>query len=455
MSFLPNGSNPATSSFTCNTCGVRFISADLQRQHMKTEWHRYNLKRKVAQLPSISSETFAEKILSSKLRKHDEQDNEDEYGFYVATRKKKNNSRKQSQRGLASIYNQRGRAITPSDTFRLAERSTSPAVSVASELSQFSLGDDHESFVEIEPIYTGSELNFTESAEATTDSDHESEDLISDEDSESEFSEADLVQETSDISCFYCGLNNHDVESNIKHMYKSHGLYIPERSFLVDVNGLLEYLGNAVSRFECLVCGFQGKSLVSIRQHLYSKGHCKLPYETKDEREQVAQYYDFMEEEAKEEKEEGETRDDNQIGNPIEKHVGFDVTECSPGATSNENDVSEQEKTPGINDNYTLVSIDSSGVELTTPIGSRLGHRSMHRYYRQNIPLALTVRDEGRRTQAVVDRRFAPGITWSQVTKQEKQSQRAEQIAKNDEIRKLKPKKANYQKHFRDEILGT
>lgn len=92
---------------------------------------------------------------------------------------------------------------------------------------------------------------------------------------------------------------------------------------------------------------------------------------------------------------------------------------------------------------------------MTTPIGSRIGHRSMHRYYRQNLPLALTVRDEGRRTQAVADRRFSPGVTWSQVTKQEKQSQRAEQSAKNGEIRKIKTKKANYQKHFRDEILGT
>lgn len=453
MSYLPNGSNPATSSFTCNTCGIRFISADLQRQHMKTEWHRYNLKRKVAQLPSISSETFAEKILSSKLRNHDDQDHEDEYGFYVATRKRKNNSRKQNKNALRSIYNQRGRAQTQTDTHGITERSASPALSVASEFSQFSLGDDHESFVEIEPVYTGSELNFTESSELT-DSGSEQEDSVSEDDLDSNFEETDLVQETSDISCFYCGQNNHDTESNIKHMYKNHGLYIPERSFLVDVQGLLEYLGNSVSRFECLVCGFHGKNLVSIRQHLYSKGHCKLPYETKEEKERVAQFYDFIEEE------ESETGDNERTSHPTKKHVGFEEPEGSSSAASNEHEETEtnlfgSEQSSGINDNYTLVSIDSSGVELTTPIGSRIGHRSMHRYYRQNLPLTLTVRDEGRRTQAVADRRFSPGVTWSQVTKQEKQSQRAEQSAKNGEIRKIKTKKANYQKHFRDEILGT
>lgn len=421
---------------------------------MKTEWHRYNLKRKVAQLPSISSETFAEKILSSKLRNSNDQDHEDEYGFYVATRKRKNNSRKQSKTTLRAISDQRGRAQTYHHTLGTAERSASPALSVASEFSQFSIGDDQESFVEIGPVSTGSELNFSESSEFT-DSGHELEDPISDEELNSSFLKPSLVQEASDISCLYCGVNNHDIESNIKHMYKHHGLYIPERSYLVDIRGLLEYLGDAVSRFECLVCGFHGKNLVSIRQHLHSKGHCKLPYESKEEKEQVAHYYDFMENQ--EDKSENNARDHK----TTEKHVDFDKLEPSTGSESDENTSmnlhpsGEAEQTTGINDNYTLVTIDSSGVELTTPVGSRIGHRSMHRYYRQNIPLALTVRDEGRRTQAMVDRRLAPGLTWHQVTKQEKQSQRAEENAKNNEVRKLKTKKANYQKHFRDEILGT
>ena len=33
---------------------------------MKTEWHRYNLKRRVAGLPSITAGVFAEKILTLK-----------------------------------------------------------------------------------------------------------------------------------------------------------------------------------------------------------------------------------------------------------------------------------------------------------------------------------------------------------------------------------------------------
>ena len=52
--------------FTCNTCQVAFRSSDLQRTHMQSDWHRYNLKRRVASLPPLTSEIFAEKVLANK-----------------------------------------------------------------------------------------------------------------------------------------------------------------------------------------------------------------------------------------------------------------------------------------------------------------------------------------------------------------------------------------------------
>ena len=33
--------------YTCITCRVGFRTAELQRNHYKSDWHRYNLKRKV------------------------------------------------------------------------------------------------------------------------------------------------------------------------------------------------------------------------------------------------------------------------------------------------------------------------------------------------------------------------------------------------------------------------
>lgn len=48
-------------SYTCITCQVLFKSAELQREHYKLDWHRYNLKRKVASIPPVTLEEFEQR----------------------------------------------------------------------------------------------------------------------------------------------------------------------------------------------------------------------------------------------------------------------------------------------------------------------------------------------------------------------------------------------------------
>lgn len=45
-------------SYTCITCQVLFKTPELQREHYKLDWHRYNLKRKVANIPPVTLEEF-------------------------------------------------------------------------------------------------------------------------------------------------------------------------------------------------------------------------------------------------------------------------------------------------------------------------------------------------------------------------------------------------------------
>jgi len=63
---------------TCINCGVRFVAKladgaiDYQRakeehkEHFKSDWHRYNLKRKILELSPITAEAFAEKVLQKR-----------------------------------------------------------------------------------------------------------------------------------------------------------------------------------------------------------------------------------------------------------------------------------------------------------------------------------------------------------------------------------------------------
>ncbi|KAJ8912267.1 hypothetical protein NQ315_008858 [Exocentrus adspersus] len=52
--------------YTCITCRVAFKDAELQREHYKTDWHRYNLKRKVAEFPPVTAEEFRQKVLNQR-----------------------------------------------------------------------------------------------------------------------------------------------------------------------------------------------------------------------------------------------------------------------------------------------------------------------------------------------------------------------------------------------------
>lgn len=56
---------PRSQLFTCLACQVVFTTAESQRVHYGTDWHRYNLKRKVAELSPVTSEVFNQKILGT------------------------------------------------------------------------------------------------------------------------------------------------------------------------------------------------------------------------------------------------------------------------------------------------------------------------------------------------------------------------------------------------------
>lgn len=473
---VPHGSTPSTAAFTCNTCGIKFAGAELQRQHMKTDWHRYNLKRRVAELPSISSEMFAEKILIA-LQHEKNVLNEDEYGFYVPQRRRNQGNgegvqlTKKFLRRQERLHARESQSPNSNDNDNEDLATTVPvlggllgtreralsvsAASVKSELSEFSIATSHH---DSEALFeTSSETVLSESD--YTDFDHlvhSESDLASDNETDDSWEEEEEVapEAVAITDCFYCGQANREIEVNIKHMFSKHGLYIPERSYLVDVAGLLTYISEALTLdYECLVCGFQGKNLESIRQHIYNKGHAKLPYESKEERIAVEEFYDFTIPE-----ETPRNKASKKKVAFIEENVSSDEEPLTPSEDEEEEEEKEEgdsvERTgSGINDNYTVVQIDRTGVELTLPSGSRIGHRSMTRYYRQNLPLGREARDS-EKTVAAVDKRFtAMSLAERSMLSEEKESRRVETQNRQKYERKLK--NVNAQKHFRDEILGT
>lgn len=95
-------------------------------------------------------------------------------------------------------------------------------------------------------------------------------------------------------NCLFCNYESQDVLSNVSHMERSHGMFIPEKQYLVDMEGLLASLQERIQVFnECLVCGKVKSNAFATQTHMRDTGHCKIPYTTEDEQIEIGEFYDF------------------------------------------------------------------------------------------------------------------------------------------------------------------
>lgn len=95
--------------------------------------------------------------------------------------------------------------------------------------------------------------------------------------------------------CLFCPVRTSSVATILSHMSKSHSFFLPDRDHLVDVSGLLSYLGEKIVVGNiCIYCPHGGKefgTLEGVRRHMIDKAHCKLAYETEEDRAEVLDFY--------------------------------------------------------------------------------------------------------------------------------------------------------------------
>ena len=244
--------------FTCITCRVAFRDAEIQRSHYKTDWHRYNLKRKVAELPPVSTEVFQEKVLAQ--REAAGATSETKHEVCEACRKHftsrnsyESHLRSRKHREAVAAYEKKKEGISEVMNPKSAEDSVKSADEKSTDEGEAALDS------------------------AVVDSDIEPEPL-----------------ETTE--CLFCPHQGSDMEKNLNHMSMAHGFFIPELDYLVDIKGLIEYLCEKVGIGNmCLYCNEKGKvfhSVESVQQHMVDRCHCKLFFEG-DAALEYAEYYDY------------------------------------------------------------------------------------------------------------------------------------------------------------------
>ncbi|XP_052889491.1 cytoplasmic 60S subunit biogenesis factor ZNF622 [Anopheles moucheti] len=316
------------SSFTCLNCGVRFATAEMQREHYKTHWHRYNLKRKLAELPPVTIEEFEKRLIQQKTE--DAAAQEDQSLYCKACRKvfKSKNAHDNHLDSRKHKDNLQQYLAQGNDKIEASSSGTSNAMEAELEIS-------------VKSTRAATRAATAAAAESAVD-------VVMLEDGDSdEWEDVEFENPIERNDCIFCLQHSEDLLENIKHMSIVHSFFIPDAEFCIDVEGLLTYLAEKVCRdYICLWCNERGRTFYSmdaVRNHMTEKGHCKMLHEGGA----LAEYVDF-----------------------------YDYSSSYPDHEDGM-DVDAELETSG--------TLDGDEYQLVLPSGNVIGHRSLLRYYKQRI----------------------------------------------------------------------
>ncbi|KAJ4396573.1 hypothetical protein N0V93_000794 [Gnomoniopsis smithogilvyi] len=156
--------------------------------------------------------------------------------------------------------------------------------------------------------------------------------------------------------CLFCSHDSVDHESNLEHMNKKHGLFIPHTErLIVDTQTLVGYFHLVIFDYsECLYCGSQRRNPEAARQHMMGKGHCKI-----DIMDQESEFRDFYD---------------------------FDIVSEASDASDNSDGPGTGERVRQRQDPVAFARLDDKTVRLKS--GRTLGHRSVAkaRPFRRRLP---------------------------------------------------------------------
>uniref|UniRef100_A0A9L0REL3 Cytoplasmic 60S subunit biogenesis factor ZNF622 n=1 Tax=Equus caballus TaxID=9796 RepID=A0A9L0REL3_HORSE len=363
-------------TYTCITCRVAFRDAELQRAHYKTDWHRYNLRRKVADMAPVTAEGFQERVRAQRAVAEQESKGT---ATYCTVCSKKFASFNAYENHLKSRRHVELEKKAVQAVSRKVEESRSPAA----------VADGGRGTLDRDPAEKPPRLQWFEQQakklakrQGEEESEEEEEDLDEDDwedidsDEELECEDAEVMDEVEEqdaeeeepggsprlgaipvTDCLFCPHHSSSLVKNVAHMTKVHSFFIPDIEYLSDLKGLIKYLGEKVGVGKiCLWCNEKGKSFYSteaVQAHMNDKSHCKL-FTDGDAALEFADFYDFRS--SYPDHREGEDRDEAEEL-PSEKSLEY----------------------------------DDETMELILPSGARVGHRSLMRYYKQRFGLSRAV----------------------------------------------------------------
>ncbi|XP_044471161.1 cytoplasmic 60S subunit biogenesis factor REI1 homolog 1-like [Mangifera indica] len=275
---------------TCNACNKEFSDDAEQKLHYKSDWHRYNLKRKVAGVPGVTEALFLARQSALAQEKNKLSETPMLYSCGICG-KGYRSSKAHSQHLQSKSHIMRASQGMNNEDRKKVIIKPLPHRTVNKPPPRRE-ADNEESEDEWEEVDPDEEL-VGEAAKSLTNLNVGSTSDVVMEDEDEDYEEFDPS------CCFMCDIEHETIESCMVHMHKHHGFFIPDVEYLKDPKGLLTYLGLKVKRdFMCLYCNDRChpfNSLEAVRKHMEAKSHCKVHYGDggDDEEAELEEFYDY------------------------------------------------------------------------------------------------------------------------------------------------------------------
>ncbi|XP_076973000.1 cytoplasmic 60S subunit biogenesis factor ZNF622 isoform X2 [Tamandua tetradactyla] len=317
-------------TYTCITCRVAFRDAELQRAHYKTDWHRYNLRRKVADMAPVTAEGFQERVRTQRAVAEQESKGTATYCTVCSKKFASFNAYENHLKSRRHVELEKKAVQAVNRKVEMMNEKNLEKGLGADSVDKDAMNAAIQQAIKAQPSMSPKKAPPAPMEESRSPADvgratHD----------------RDLAEKPPRLQWF---------EQQAKKLAKQQGQESEEEE---DLDGDGEKVG--VGKI-CLWCNEKGKSFYSteaVQAHMNDKSHCKL-FTDGDAALEFADFYDFRS--SYPDHKEGEDTEEAEAF-PSEKNVEF----------------------------------DDETMELILPSGARVGHRSLMRYYKQRFGLSRAV----------------------------------------------------------------
>lgn len=261
---------------------------------MRSDWHRYNLKRRLAELPAVSSDDYNEKVTAAQAT-NDAAAAQAAFAKVCNTCQKTYYSENAYQNHLASkSHRVREYGVGSRGSRRDSHSALGSVASKDLDSASEAEPRDAEAEAEFEKVVAGMKETAIKDIPAIPRRPSAPPPDVEPREDHPMSPEKPVVSSIPLSRCLFCNYDSPTFKLSVAHMTKIHGLFIPEQSFLVDLEGLLRYMQAKIhENFECLYCHRLRGNAEGVQTHMRDKGHCKIAFESEEEMVEVGQFYDF------------------------------------------------------------------------------------------------------------------------------------------------------------------